>query len=425
MSNPAATIVIVGSGLAGVTAAGTLREGGFAGRLVLVGEEPEAPYDRPPLSKSVLVHDEFAELIAARQPGDIALRAPEQIALRPAGWYEQQRIELMLGQRALRLEPAAHTVELERGARLHYDRLLLAPGARVRRLPGVENGPVPCLYLRTLGDAVSLRGHLRPGCRVVLLGGGVIGMEVAASAVLRGCDVTVVELAGRIMERALTAQVSEHIAAYHRSKGVKLNLGVRAERQASGPAAGIVLSDGRTVPADLVVIGIGVLPNTELAAQAGLTCQDGIVVDELGATSAADIYAAGDAVRYPDSFFGRMERGENWMHAQNQAAAVARNMLGLTTPYHQVPHMWSDQYDLKIQVTGRHDTSEHILRGQLAANKFMLMHRAEGRLVGATGVNEARDMKFAQRLIEARVPVTAAQLADPAFNLKKAAGSAA
>jgi NADPH-dependent 2,4-dienoyl-CoA reductase/sulfur reductase-like enzyme len=425
MSTSSETIVIVGSGLAGVSAAGTLREHGFAGRLVLVGEEPELPYDRPPLSKSVLVHDEFAGLIAQRQPGDLALRAPEQIALRPAAWYQQQRIELMLGRRVVQLRPAAHALELEGGTALRFDRLLLATGARVRRLAGVDSGPALCLYLRTLGDAVRLRQQLRPGCRLVLLGGGVIGMEVAASAVLRGCDVTVIELASRIMERALTAPVSEHIAAYHRSKGVKLHLGVRAERQGPASAPGIVLTDGRTIPADLVVIGIGVMPNTDLAAEAGLSCQDGIVVDEFGATSAADVYAAGDAVRYPDSFFGRMERGENWMHAQNQAAAVARNMVGTPTPYQHVPHMWSDQYDLKIQVTGRHDTAEHVLRGQLAANKFMQLHMADGRLVGATGVNESRDMKFAQRLIEARVALSAAQLADPAFNLKKALGSSA
>jgi 3-phenylpropionate/trans-cinnamate dioxygenase ferredoxin reductase subunit len=163
-----------------------------------------------------------------------------------------------------------------------------------------------------------------------------------------------------------------------------------------------------------------VLPNTELACQAGLQCKDGIVVDEYGATSAPDVYAAGDAVRYPDEFFGRQTRSENWMHAQNQAIAVAKSLLGPGEPYRHVPHMWSDQYDLKIQVAGVCDTEQDILRGRLETNKFLLFHLADGRVVGATGVNESRDMKYVQRLIEARTPVEAERLRDPQFNLKKA-----
>jgi NADPH-dependent 2,4-dienoyl-CoA reductase/sulfur reductase-like enzyme len=414
-------IAIVGAGLAGVTAAGTLRETGYTGRILLIGDEPESPYDRPPLSKSVLVHDEYEALVAAHQPNDIALRAPENIALRSTDWYQTHHIELLLGRRATALDVAAHELTFADGSSIHFDRLLLAPGARVRRLPAIEQGAVPHLYLRTLRDAVQLRRQLRPGCRVVLLGGGVIGMEVAASAILRDCDVTVAELAPRIMARALPADISEHVAAYHRSKGVKLKLGAEVAGPAPAATPGLLLRDGTVITADLIVIGIGVVPDVELASAAGLRCDNGIVVNEYCATSAPDVYAAGDAVFYPDSFFGRSMRSENWTHAQNQAAVAARNMLGSALPYQQIPYVWSDQYDLKIQITGRIDTEQQVMRGNQDANKFMLLHLHDARVVGATGVNMSRDINYAQRLIEARVVIDAAQLADPAFNLKKAA----
>jgi 3-phenylpropionate/trans-cinnamate dioxygenase ferredoxin reductase component len=414
------TILIIGAGLAGVTAAGTLRESGFAGRIVLIGEEPELPYDRPPLSKSVLVHDKLEQLVAAHLPSDIALRSPEGIALRPKGWYSEHGIDLMLGRRAVRLDVAAHTVELDGGERLIYDRVLLALGSSPRRLPAMESGPATYAYLRTLGDALEIRSRLQPGSKIILLGGGVIGMEVAASAALRDCEVTVVELAPRIMARALCPPIAEHVANYHRAKGVRLLLDAHAVGQAP-EEPGLKLKDGTIIPADLIVIGIGVTPNTAIAGLAGVACEDGILVDEFGATEAPDVYASGDAVRYPDEFFGRRVRSENWMHAQNQSVVVAKNLLGSREPYRQVSHMWSDQYDLKIQVAGVADTQDSVLRGNLQSNKFLMFHLAGGKIVGATSINEPRDMKFAQRLIESRTTIDAEQLKDPAFNLKKAA----
>jgi 3-phenylpropionate/trans-cinnamate dioxygenase ferredoxin reductase component len=414
------TILIVGAGLAGVTAAGTLRESGFAGRIVLIGEEPELPYDRPPLSKSVLVHDKLEQLVAAHLPSDIALRSPEGIALRPKNWYSEHRIDLMLGRRAVRLDVAAHRVELDGGERLTYDRVLLALGSSPRRLPAMESGPASYAYLRTLGDALEIRNRLQPGSKIILLGGGVIGMEVAASAALRDCEVTVVELGSRIMARALCPPIAEHVANYHRAKGVRLRLDAHAVGQAA-EQPGLKLKDGTVIPADLIVIGIGVTPNTEIAGIAGIACEDGILVDEFGATGAPDVYAAGDAVRYPDEFFGRRVRSENWMHAQNQSVVVAKNLLGAREPYRQVSHMWSDQYDLKIQVAGVADTPESVLRGNLQSNKFLMFHLADGKIIGATSINEPRDMKFAQRLIESRTAIEVEKLKDPAFNLKKAA----
>jgi NADPH-dependent 2,4-dienoyl-CoA reductase/sulfur reductase-like enzyme len=397
-------IVIVGSGLAGVTAAGTLREAGFAGELLLIGEEPELPYDRPPLSKSVLVQE----------------GAEEQAALRPLGWYEQHRIERMHGTRVVRIDPGERSVVLENGSSVAYRKLLLVPGAHPRRLPALESGLLPHAYLRTLRDSLRLREQLRPGRRVVLLGGGVIGMEVAASALQRGCDVQVLECAPRVMGRALCASLCEHLANYHRQKGVKIALGVEVTGQALG-VPGVSLRDGRVILTDLVVIGIGIIPNVELAASAGLCCDDGIIVDEFGATSVADIYAAGDAVKYPDAFHGRAIRSENWMHAQNQAVRVARNMLGEREPYRQVPHMWSDQFDLKIQVSGSHDSDQDVVRGDPKTNRFMIVHLREGRIIGASGINQARDMKFAGTLVEMRARIDPSRLADPQFNLKKAA----
>lgn len=413
------TIIIVGAGLAGVSAAGTLRELGFSGRVVLVGAEVEVPYDRPPLSKAVLVSPELSHL-----PHDTRLNrfsVPPNLALRAAGWYEQHRIECWFGDRALTLDTAAQVLTTARHGPLRYDRLILTTGARARRLPAIEAGPTPHVYLRSLHDAVALRAHLQPGRQVVLLGGGVIGMEVAASARSIGCEVAVVEMAPRIMARALPPMLSDYIADYHRARGVRLQLGAEVVGPAAASGSGLLLRDGTNIPADVIVIGIGVEPNNELAAGAGIQCSDGILVDRFGATSAAGVFAAGDAVRYPDAFLGTDVRGESWMHAQNQAVTVARNLLGAAEPYAHLPYVWSDQFDLKIQVTGRFNTAQHVLRGDPATNRFMWLHLADGRVVGASGINESRDIKFAQKLIEARVVIDPLRLADPAFNLKKAA----
>ena len=413
------TIVIVGAGLAGVSAAGALRDVGFAGRVVLLGDEAEAPYDRPPLSKAVLVSSEFSSLDGAG--AQQRLEVPANISLRPTAWYEQHRIECLLGEPVLGIDTAAHAITTEKLGSLRYNRLLLTTGARARRLPAIETGATPHLYLRSLHDAVALRKHLQPGRRIVLLGGGVIGMEVAASARTLGCEVTVLELAPRIMARALPAPVSDHVANYHRSKDVNLQLAAEVMGPGPGNAGGLLLKDGTIVPADLIVIGIGVVPNIELAAAAGITCRDGIVVDKYGATSASDVYAAGDAVRYPDAFLGIELRGENWMHAQNHAVAVAKNALGAREPYREIPFMWSDQYDLKIQITGRFDTSQHVLRGDPAGNRFMWLHLTDNKIQGASGINLARDMRFVQRLIDSGAVVDPRQLGDPNFNLKTAA----
>lgn len=402
MTSATESIVIVGAGIAGVTAAGTLRDTGYTGKVTVLESEPMQPYDRPPLSKDVLVRD----------------GAEDEVALRPPEWYSERHIDRAHGNRVESVDPGRHTVTLASGEVLSYDRLLLVTGARARRLPTLEAGRVRCLYLRTLSDSLRLRSHLTPGCRVALVGGGVIGMEVAASAVNRGCNVTVIEQAPRIMSRALCAFLSGHLANYHRGKGVNLHVGAAVASQTDSPhEPGLALADGTIVPADLIVVGIGVVPNDELARAAGIACDDGIVVDEHGATSAADVFAAGDVARYPDAFCGRAVRGESWMHAQHQAAAVAKNMVGPQSPYRQVPYVWSDQYDLKIQVAGVPDGDRQVTRGNVGGNAFVVFHLRDQRIVGAVGVNSPRDIGIAQRLIEAGRVVDPDRLQDPAFKL--------
>jgi NADPH-dependent 2,4-dienoyl-CoA reductase/sulfur reductase-like enzyme len=270
-----------------------------------------------------------------------------------------------------------------------------------------------------LRDASLLREQLAPGRRILLIGGGVIGMELAASARQRDCEVVVLERAQRIMERALCPVLSDYLVSRHESEGVEVMTGVEAVCQ-STDVPGVQLRDGRTIRGDAIVIGVGVAPNTELASEAGLFCEDGICVDAHGETSAPDVFAAGDVVSYPDSILGRRVRGENWMHAKSQAACVARGMVGAKTPYREVPHLWSDQFDLKIQVSGSYRGDRDILRGSLASKRFMIFHVKADHVVGASGVNQARDMKFATKLVDIRARVDAAQLADPNFDLKKA-----
>lgn len=405
MSSSSDSIVIVGGGVAGVTAAGALREAGYGGKVTLVECEPRNPYDRPPLSKEVLTR-EGAE-------NEVALRTPE--------WYAERSIVLLQGGLVTALHPAEHAISFASGARLSYNQLLLVTGSRARRFLPLENARVPCMYLRTLADALELRAHLTAGRNVVLVGGGVIGMEVAASAIKRGCNVTVIEVAPRIMSRALCEAMSAHLTNYHRSKGVDLRAGASVVGQTTPPEhPGLKLDDNTVVPADVIVIGIGVLPNDELAKAAGIACDDGIVVDEYGATSAADIFAAGDVARYPDAFCGRRVRGESWMHAQHQAAAVARNMVAARLPYRQIPYVWSDQYDLKIQIAGLPTGEVQVTRGNVEANTFILFHLREGRIVGAIGLNSPRDIGITQRLIEARRTVSPEQLRDPSFKLMTA-----
>ena len=396
-------ICIIGASLAGDMAAATLRQEGYAGPILLIGDEAEVPYDRPPLSKEALTGD-----------------APEsRFYLRAESWYAEQGIELRLGAAVTAIDPAAHTLRIGAAEVVKYEKLLITAGARARTLPGMEASPVPAYVVRTLEDARQLRAALRPGTRVAIVGAGVIGMEVAASASSRGCHVSVVDFADRVMARVLPPELSAYMAELHTSHGVDLLLDAGS---VSLTATGISTSKRGDIDSDLIVIGIGVVPNTELAAAAGLACRDGIIVDEYCRTSDADIYAAGDVTRYPNPFGGGDIRSENWKHAQNQAVTAARNMLGKQEAYGAVSSMWSDQYDVKLQTVGDIGTGAATLRGEANSRKFMLIYQNEaGVVLGALGINQAKEMRFVQMLVEKRAAVNAALLADPKQDLRKLA----
>lgn len=398
------TIVIIGAGLAGDTAAGELRAIGWAGQIVMIGDEPERPYDRPPLSKGVLL--------------DSAEEA--KAYLRPAAWYDEQGIELRLGDPCVAIDPDGHFVSLGSGERIAFAKLLIATGARARRLPSIETGAFPVHTLRSLADARSLRAGLQAGASVVVIGGGVIGLEVAASAVQSGCVVTVIEGLDRIMARCVSPRVSEYLLDYHRSKGARVLCGARLAA-VQDKAGSVLLEDETVIGADLVIVGIGASPDAALAEAAGLRVEDGIVVDRATRTSHPDIHAAGDVTRF-ESHDG-YARAEHWRHAIDQATTAAHVMAGRDALYAEQPWLWSDQYELNIQVTGAAQGDSEALRGSAADNAFILFHLREGRLVGATSVNQARHKRAVAALVATGGSIDPALLADPSVDLKKLAAT--
>ncbi|WP_186236357.1 NAD(P)/FAD-dependent oxidoreductase [Burkholderia gladioli] len=401
-------VVIVGAGHAARRAAEALRERDAALPIVMLGEEPEAPYDRPLLSKDVL-------LAAAEEP---------RLFVREPGWYAQQRIELRLAARVEAIDRAAQRVRLADGASLPYARLLLATGSRVRPFGGELEPGVPLHYVRTLADTRALREALRPGLRVAVLGGGFIGLEVAASAVRLGCRVSVIDPAARLLGRAMPPEVGEHALALHRRHGVEARLGVLPERvrrdpRDSGGALLVETSEGE-VPADVVVVGIGVVPNVELAQAAGLEVADGIRVDAGCRTLDPAIFAAGEVTSHFHPLAGRHVRTESWQIAERQPAVAAANLLGGEDAYAELPWLWSDQYDSNLQTLGWFEPGQRrVLRGEPGRGPFAVFGLdGEGRLAAAAVIDAGREMAVCRRLAAARVPLDAARLADPAVALR-------
>lgn len=391
--------VILGAGQCGANAAVAMRQAGFDGEIVLVGAEPHLPYDRPPLSKAALTEDP--------EPAPALHFAAEK--------YAGLNIELRLGMVATGIDPQARTVALADGGTLGYDRLLIATGGRARALPvpGAEHA----LLLRTLEDSRRLRARLVPGTQVVCIGAGVIGLETAASAHHRGCEVTVVEMAPGAMGRATTHEMALWLERLHRAHGVELHF--RAAVQAIEPG-GVVCADGRRYPADLVIAGVGMARNTELAQAAGLEVDGGIVVDEFGRTGMPGIFAAGDVAAFWHPTLQRRLRLESWKHAQNHGIAVGRSMAGVATQYEDVPWYWTDQHGVTIQVAGLpHESVTTVLRGDETASSFAAFHLdAGGRVVAATGVNAAREVRAAIAMIEKGMSPDPARLADTSLRLQ-------
>ena len=408
MSTQQQTFVIVGASLAGAKAAETLREQGFAGRLVLIGDDPERPYERPPLTKDYL-RDESPR---------------EKAYVHAESFYAEHDIELLSGTAATALDPARKRVTLDDGHELGYDRLLLTTGAQPRRIsiPGAELGGV--YYLRTLADCDALRARLETAGAVVVIGAGWIGSEFAASARQRGSEVTIVEPASVPLERVLGPQVGGVYRDLHRDHGVKLLLGSGVEAFEGDEAVRRVRTDdGRSLDCDYVVVGIGAVPDARLAQGAGLTVDDGIVVDERLCTSAPDVYAAGDVASAWHPFYGRHVRVEHWSNALNQGPAAARAMLGETVSYERIPYFFSDHYDVGMEYSGlATDWDQVVFRGDPASREFVAFWLREQRVVAGMNVNVWDVNEHVQALIRSRRAVATAELVDPDTALASLAG---
>ncbi|MDE2476511.1 MAG: FAD-dependent oxidoreductase [Alphaproteobacteria bacterium] len=395
--------VIIGAGQAAAQAVATLASEGFSGSLTVVGEEPYPPYQRPPLSKAYMAGD-FVR---------------ERLFLKPEAFYAESHCELRLGVTAAAIDRAAKTVTLSSGDTLAYDRLLFATGDRVRKLPCPGADLPGVYYLRGIDDSDALRRHLVAGKKLAVVGGGYIGLEVAAVVGKYGLHVTVVEAMDRLMVRSASPQVSEFYRKLHESHGVdiRLNQAVTAVEGKSWVEA-VATGQGR-IPADIVVAGIGVVPNCELALVAGLACDNGIVVDEFGATSDPDIFAAGDCTNHV-SFHGKRVRLESVQNAIDQAKHAALAMLGKPTPYREVPWFWSDQYDIKLQIAGLVQPGDTaVVRGDPSTHKFSVFHLRDGIVAGVEAVNAAPDYIAGRRLIAARARVAPERIADTSVPAKQ------
>jgi 3-phenylpropionate/trans-cinnamate dioxygenase ferredoxin reductase subunit len=407
-----AGVVIVGGGQAGFQVAASLRAGGCAEPIRICCAEDHPPYQRPPLSKAFLLGKMERERLLFRQPA----------------FYAAQAIELALGDAVAAVDREARTVTTAAGRGLPYDALVLATGTRVRPLP-VPGGELEgVVYLRTLEESDALARRVAEAERVAVVGGGFIGLEVAAAARTLGRPVTVLEAAERLMGRVVAPVISEFYAGLHRDRGVELVLNARIDRieGEQGRAEAVVMADGTRHAADLVVVGIGVLPNVELALAAGLACENGIVVDRHGRTSDLAIYAAGECTSHPNRFAGGMARLESVQNAVDQAKAVAATILGRDEPYDEVPWFWSDQYDVKLQMVGisfGHD--ERVLRGDPEDGRFSVFYFKGGRLLAIDSVNRPSDHMAGRKLLAAGTSLTPVQAADEAFDLKIAAATRA
>lgn len=400
----AGTIVVVGAGQAGGWAAKTLRAEGYAGRIVLAGAEPHPPYERPPLSKAVLAGEAGPETTHLFKPEEFAALG----------------LDFRRGVRATAIDPAARRIELSDGASVAYDKLILATGGTARRLP-VPGGDLPrVLYLRTIEDSLAIRAAVGAGRRLVVIGGGWIGLEVAATARKLGSSVTVAEGLDRLCARSVPPSISAFLTARHEREGVEIRLGTGVAAIEDRGALAVKLADGTVLEADAVVAGIGLEPDVALARAAGLAVDNGVVVDEQGRTSDPDIFAAGDCANTPLPCLGRRVRLESWANAQNQAIVAAKAALGQDARYDELPWFWSDQYDVNLQILGLPARwGEPVVRGDRARGAFSEFYLDGERVVAVVAVNAPRDLRAAKKLVQTGKPVRAESLADPSVQLQK------
>jgi 3-phenylpropionate/trans-cinnamate dioxygenase ferredoxin reductase component len=401
-------MVIIGAGQCGARTAQALRNNGWEGEITLLGNEGIAPYDRPPLSKAVL----------------LGQRSAEQCALYDEAFYRDNRIDLRVDAPVTAIDRAERRVLLGEGRSVSYRRLLIATGAEPRRLT-VPGATLPGVHvLRTLPHALSIVEELAPGQRIAIIGAGFIGLEIAATAIARGCKVVVIEAAARALMRAVPEVVAGYLVERHRQMGVEVRFATQVERiLGSARVSGLALSDGTKLECDAVVVGIGVTPRTELAEAAGIDVADGIAVDDTLRTNDPYIFAAGDVCSFPHRLFRRRIRLECWRNAEDHAKVVARNMLEYGETYSAVPWFWSDQYDMTIQIAGMPAFgTDSVTRETGSVSKVFFALDRDGVLVGASGVGKvaeiAREVRVAQELIARRARVEPALLADGSVKLK-------
>ena len=394
-------IVIVGAGQAGGSAALQLRSAGFEGALTLIGAEPHPPYERPPLSKAYLT-------------GDLAY---DSLLLRPLEFYRDQNVQLLTDTSVTSINLVEKVVMTSDKQALRFDKLLLATGARPRQLP-ISGADLPGVhYLRTLGDVAALQNTMRRAQNVCLIGGGYVGLEFASVARKAGLKVTVLEAADRLLQRVTTPEMSEYFADLHRSHGVEVCVGARIQEIQGAHQVERVVCEHGTVTADLVLIGIGALPNVEIAEAAGLACDNGIQVDEMCRSSHPDVFAAGDCTNHPNALLKRRLRLESAPNATDQARVAATNMMGANETYCTVPWFWSDQYTSKLQAVGfSSDGTQSICRGDKAAHQFAMFYLKENRLVAVEAINSAKAFMAGKRLYGHELDPD--QLADPATDLR-------
>jgi 3-phenylpropionate/trans-cinnamate dioxygenase ferredoxin reductase subunit len=397
-------IVIAGAGHAAGQLLGSLKQQKFAGQIVLIGDEPYLPYQRPPLSKKFLSGDMPAE----------------RLYVKPASFYEDPQIELKLETLVSDIDRANKTVTTNDGENITYDKLILALGAKVRRLPIEGTDLEGVHYLRGIADVQAIRADMQNKKNAVIIGAGYIGLEVAAVLRQQGLGVTVVEMADRVMSRVVSPEISDFYQIQHTEQGVKLRLStgivaLHGDRKIDS----VETADGEQIEADFVVIGVGVEPNTELAAQAGLAVDDGIVVNDQCQTSDSDIYAVGDCTTHPNAIYDRQLRLESVHNALEQAKTAVSNICGHETHYAQVPWFWSDQYDLKLQIAGLSSGYDDVvIRGNPADGSFACMYLKDGRLIAADAVNSPREFVQSKALIAAKTPVDREKLGDVNTEIK-------
>lgn len=376
--------VIIGAGQAAIQTILSLRQGGYDGHISLIGDESELPYQRPPLSKKFMM-------------GELE---KERLYLRPAAYYDEQNIETHLNRRVVEIDRASKNITLDSGIKIAFDKLVIATGSRPRQLPlsGIEKHGVH--DLRSIADVENIIPDILPNNKLVIIGGGYIGLETAAACRQKNLDVTVLEAAPRVLARVADPFLSNFFTELHRQHGVTLETGCQiAAIDGDGQADAVSLTDGRKIAADLIIMGVGIVPNVELAEAAGLSVDNGILVDENGVTSDPDIYAAGDCSNHPNNLIGRRLRLESVPNAIEQGKSVAAHILGQPSPYHQIPWFWSDQYDVKLQICGLIEgVTDSFTRGE--GQSFARYHFRDQQLIAVEAVNRPAEFMAGKQMVE-------------------------